>query len=97
MTGRAWIASFQIKTPGDRALDLVLAPGAPEPAYARNAGGACILDGVVHNRAELERLAGSSSTHTPNSAALILSAYRRHGEEVLHRLQGNYAIAVWGQ
>lgn len=95
MTGRAWIASFQIKTPGDRALDLVLAPGAPEPAYARNAGGACILDGVVHNRAELERLAGSSSTHTPNSAALILSAYRRHGEEVLHRLQGNYAIAVW--
>ena len=54
---------------------------------------AVVLDGFLHNRAEL--LGGPPWPGDANDAAIVLRAYRREGARVLARLRGSFALIVW--
>jgi asparagine synthetase B (glutamine-hydrolysing) len=61
------------------------------PRIARNGQCSALLDGVLHNRAELEsrlRVAGSTDSE------LALDAYLRWGEGALSELKGIYVLVV---
>ena len=54
-------------------------------------------DGRLDNRDELERDLGIArrSVVPPSDADYVLAAYARWGEECLHRLLGDWALAIW--
>ncbi|MBA3474710.1 MAG: hypothetical protein H0T57_16065, partial [Rubrobacter sp.] len=55
-----------------------------------------IFDGVLHNRVELSKqLASSSPSAITNDADLVLRAYLRWGEDVLHKVKGIFALLIW--
>lgn len=91
---------------GHAALPVVEQPGlalgalgrAPGAAALAAAGGLLLaLDGAVFNGAELRRALGADAAGIPDGdpAALVLALYRRHGEDFLDRLNGDFALALW--
>ena len=62
-------------------------------SHAHAGSHVALFDGVLYNRAELLATLGEPP-ETPD-AALVLSAYRRWGVEVLDKLKGLFALAIW--
>jgi asparagine synthase (glutamine-hydrolysing) len=50
------------------------------------------VDGVLYDRDELAQLGGQTARHA--DADLVLSAYERHGDSLLPRLRGSFAVAI---
>jgi asparagine synthase (glutamine-hydrolysing) len=67
-------------------------PGAPSPPeLARQASCSALFDGILYNRAEIERrLRVSVST----DAELVAEAYLRWGESALCELKGTFALVI---
>jgi asparagine synthase (glutamine-hydrolysing) len=66
--------------------------GAPSrPQVARHGPCAALFDGVLYNRAELERVLGAEGS---TDGDLALQAYQRWGERVLLELKGIYVLVV---
>ena len=77
---------------GESALELVSAHG--PVASARAGSRSVIFDGVLHNRAELEAALGAPG-EAGDDADLVLRGYQRWGHDVLQRIRGLFALAVW--
>jgi asparagine synthase (glutamine-hydrolysing) len=78
-----------------RAFRLSGDAGHRPPGCAEAASGAVVLDGVLHNRAELWADLGDPSRPATDDADLVLRAYQRWGEEALRRLKGTFALLIW--
>jgi asparagine synthase (glutamine-hydrolysing) len=66
--------------------------GAP-PCAAQTPSGDVIFDGALYNRKELaERLDAPAAG---SDAALLLKAYARWGEDLLHKIKGIFALILW--
>jgi asparagine synthase (glutamine-hydrolysing) len=61
----------------------------------------CICTGYLHNRAELaDELTGQVPEAGPRPATpaeLVLAGYRKWGPDVLAKLEGVFAVAIWDQ
>ena len=77
---------------GQPTLELLNAQG--PVASARAGSRAVIFDGVIHNRAELEAMLGEPG-EAGDDANLVLRGYQRWGHDVLQRIRGLFALAVW--
>ena len=52
----------------------------------------CVLNGYLYDPADLARELGVACE---SAAELVARGYRRFGEEILTRLRGRYALALW--
>ncbi|MFI6823364.1 asparagine synthase (glutamine-hydrolyzing) [Micromonospora sp. NPDC050187] len=86
---------------GHRRLAVIDIVGGQQPMVAEAAGAEVVLtySGEVYNfvelREELRRL--GHPFHTQSDTEVVLRAYLEWGEEMVHRLNGMYAFAVWDQ
>ncbi|HET7457344.1 MAG TPA: asparagine synthase-related protein [Gemmatimonadaceae bacterium] len=98
----SWVAALGAPQSGDtvvapagrnRALRLRGDTGdlAPAPATAQVATCGLVFDGVLYNRADLDRDLGPSA----GDAERVARAYLRWGADMLARLKGQFAIVLW--
>jgi len=88
-----WLASYRDGgTSHGKSLNLVGSPGQSLPAQADDAVCSVIFDGVLYNREDLSDDANESPTE--NDGAVVLKAYRRWGEDILHRIRGIFALII---
>jgi asparagine synthase (glutamine-hydrolysing) len=66
-----------------------------QPARDREAQTVIVLDGRLDNRPELTGELGLRDEDLLSDAAIVLAAYRRWGGEVVARLLGDFAFAIW--
>jgi asparagine synthase (glutamine-hydrolysing) len=78
-----------------RRLSLRAAPGSAWPSSAESGGCRVIYDGVLYNHSELSHELGSSAGPQSTDAQLILAAYLRWGENLVHRIKGIFALIIW--
>ena len=72
---------------------LAVADGA---SLASGAGDrAALLDGEIHNRADLARALGIDGGRQLSDAALVLEAQARWGDDYAEHIVGDFACAVW--
>lgn len=83
---------------GHRRLSVLdLSPRGRQPMFSRDATLAVTFNGEIYNYIELrDELARSGSTfETGTDTEVLLEAYRRWGVEMLPRLDGMFAFALW--
>lgn len=94
----AWVVSRPAPTPdgtgGEPRLQVRDAP-TDRVILAHEPGCQVIFDGVLYNRTELNDTLASGATPPLNDVELILRAYLRWGDDVLHRVKGIFALIVW--
>lgn len=54
-----------------------------------------IFDGVLHDRAELQKQFSDGLPNGSSNAELIAQAFRLWGENSLHRIKGIFALIIW--
>jgi asparagine synthase (glutamine-hydrolysing) len=76
---------------------LDLSDRASQPLISEDGGLVVVFDGEIYNdpelRAELE--AGGARFRTRSDTETLLHLYVRHGTEMVHRLRGMFAFAIW--
>ena len=88
-----WLASYRDgRTSHGQDLCLLGNPGQFLPAQADDAFCSVIFDGVLYNRTDLSEC--SSGSLTENDAAIVLKAYRRWGDDLLHKIKGIFALII---
>src|SRR5436309_916639 len=80
---------------GDLPRTRPLQPVAAEPLFDRIAGLALVFDGRIDNRQELATDLDLRDDASVSDAAFVLTAYRRWGGDMLRRLLGDFALALW--
>ncbi len=71
---------------------------APTTSWARAGGLFCVFTGHLYNRAALAaELAQEPDDTALSPAELGLAGYRRWGQDVMARLDGMFAVALWDQ
>src|SRR5215472_4445068 len=97
--GLWWTADHRCGLAHHRLATLDLSARASQPMISKDGGLAVVFNGEIYNypnlRAELEstgvRLTTSSDTE------LLLHLYARHRAEMVHRLRGMFAFAIWDE
>jgi asparagine synthase (glutamine-hydrolysing) len=97
--GLWWTADRRCGLAHRRLATLDLSARASQPMISKDGGLAVVFNGEIYNypnlRAELEstgvRLTTSSDTE------LLLHLYARHNFEMVHRLRGMFAFAIWDE
>ncbi|MGH7411820.1 MAG: asparagine synthase-related protein, partial [Candidatus Methylomirabilis sp.] len=93
-----WVASFErgsnLAGGGSR---LRLLYGTEEALPTVSTAGSCaaIFEGVLFDRDLLRKNLGDRVDPTWNEARLVIEAYRRWGEGVLHKIRGIFALILW--
>ncbi|MGH2837144.1 MAG: asparagine synthetase B family protein, partial [Thermoleophilaceae bacterium] len=77
----------------DRMPALGLARNGGPVSSAESGSHAALFEGELYNRAQLLATLGVSPE--ADDAALVLSAYRRWGVDVLREIKGIFALAIW--
>ncbi|HEX2079643.1 MAG TPA: asparagine synthase (glutamine-hydrolyzing) [Longimicrobium sp.] len=82
---------------GHRRLAVIdLSPAGRQPMFSDDGRYAIVYNGEVYNYLELrDELAPEFASRTRTDTEVLLNAYRRWGEECLHRLNGMFAFAIW--
>jgi asparagine synthetase B (glutamine-hydrolysing) len=89
----AWV--LILPAGADRRPRLHIEPGSARPSVAEDGVRTVVLDGVLHNSADLCPEAQTVSGASPTPAELVMRAYVRLGAAVLEKLQGIYAAVIW--
>ena len=63
--------------------------------YAGDGSCGVLFDGYLYDRAELMKGPFAGQNGGPSDPRLVLEAYRRHGEGVVSRLSGRFALVLW--
>lgn len=91
----AWRDGDTIVAPAGRNRSLrLVGGGAPRPATAHVATCGVVFDGVLYNRAELDRQLDGVAP-AASDAERVARAYLRWGAGMLPHLRGLFAIVVW--
>ena len=68
-----------------------------DPIAATHAGCTVVFDGLLHTRPEWLNRFSDPSDRRPSDAELVLRAYLTWGDELLDRIKGLFALAVWDE
>ncbi len=68
-----------------------------QPLFDRQACLALVFDGRIDNRPDLAADLAVLDDDSVSDAALVLTAYRRWGSDMLPRLLGDFALALWDE
>ena len=66
-----------------------------QPLFDRMARLALVFDGRIDNRPDLANDLGLRDDDSVSDAAIVLAAHRRWGRDMLPRLLGDFALALW--
>lgn len=93
-----WIAPDQSVGLAHRRLAIIdLSDAGAQPMYDAETGNQIVFNGEIFNyralRAELERVGHSFRSHSDTE--VLLKLYAVHGQDMLHKLRGMYAFAIW--
>jgi asparagine synthase (glutamine-hydrolysing) len=66
-----------------------------QPLFDRTSCTALVFDGRLDNRPELARALGLRDDNSVSDAALVMEAYRRWAGDMLPRMLGDFALALW--
>ncbi len=69
----------------------------PQPVSLPDGAYSIVADARIDNRDDLARGLGSMSwfNDRPSDAELILAGFERWGDDVVHRIEGDFAFAIW--
>src|SRR5438094_3346499 len=93
-----WISDDRTIGLGHRRLAIIdLTPSGAQPMATADGTLRIILNGEIFNYRELRReLEGAGHRFRSNSdTEVLLLMYREHGEDMVSRLRGMYAFALW--
>ena len=84
---------------GHRRLAIIDPTQATQPMSAPDAGITLVFNGEIYNFRELRRqlTALGHTFHCDSDTEVLLRAYVQWNEQVVHRLRGMFAFAVWDQ
>ncbi len=83
-----WLATIDLRSPHALELD---GPGQPAGTASRD-GRRVVFDGLLHNAEGLRRELGLEEAAP---ADIVLGAFDRWGADLVTRLRGNWALALW--
>jgi asparagine synthase (glutamine-hydrolysing) len=66
-----------------------------QPLFDRLSSTALVFDGRLDNRSDLARDVGLRDDDSVSDAVLVLAAYRRWAGDMLPRMLGDFALALW--
>jgi asparagine synthase (glutamine-hydrolysing) len=94
----SWISGDGRVGFGHRRLSIIdVSPEADQPLFARDGDLSIVFNGEIYNhhelRAELER--DGERLRTTSDTEVLLLMYARHGADMLPRLRGMFAFAIW--
>ncbi len=82
---------------GHRRLSIIDLEGGAQPLYSNDKTCACVVNGEIYNfralRRELEQAGHAFATGSDSE--VVVHGYAAWGEDVLARLEGQFAIAIW--
>ncbi|RFA25164.1 asparagine synthase (glutamine-hydrolyzing) [Alkalilimnicola ehrlichii] len=78
-------------------LSIIDPTGGQQPLHSPDRGLSLICNGEIFNYRELRRdlLAWGYDFQTESDSEVILALYRRYGLDFVHRLNGQFALALW--
>jgi asparagine synthase (glutamine-hydrolysing) len=79
----------------EKSLRLLHGSDPSGPSFATRGPCTAVFDGVLYNREILREELGDAQGSSPSDADVILEAYFRLGERVLHRIKGIFALIIW--
>lgn len=85
-----WIASF-----GEAGLSLPVQSDEPVLSFASTSSCAVIFDGILYDPEVLGTRREKTSRSISNDANVILDAYLRWGEDVVHKIKGMFSLVIW--
>jgi asparagine synthase (glutamine-hydrolysing) len=96
----AWVsADGRVGLASRRLAILDLSPAGSQPMAGEAGRVQLVLNGEIYNfrqlRAELE--AAGCRVRSSGDTEVVLALYRRHGEAMLPRLRGMFALAIWDE
>src|ERR1700674_299494 len=97
--GAGWPAAGRVGRAARRLAILDLSPTGAQPMACEGGRVQLVLNGEIYNfrqlRAELE--AAGCRFRSSGDTEVVLALYLRHGEAMLPRLRGMFALAVWDE
>lgn len=106
----AWVVSLSCSPPattagytthrlgpanGSQHLYLSSPVGSHAPLSAESAGGCVLLGGVMFSAGQVQDDFIRADKPELNAAQVILDAYAQHGESLLPKLRGQFALVIW--
>jgi len=85
----------QWTAPQGRALHLLADAERSLPAHAQDDSCVVIFDGVLYDGVELLKRCEGVTDPAGNDARVILQAYHRWDEDLLHQIKGIFALIIW--
>jgi asparagine synthase (glutamine-hydrolysing) len=85
---------------GHRRLSIIdLDPRSNQPLLSRDGRSAIVFNGEIYNYRELRAglIAAGEALATQGDTEVLLALYRRHGRDMLGRLRGMFALAIWDE
>lgn len=85
---------------GQRRLAIIdLSPGGHQPMTAPGVPGWVVFNGEIYNFRELrnELVKEGVTFHTQSDTEVLLQMYRKYGPDMLERLNGIFALAIWDE
>jgi asparagine synthase (glutamine-hydrolysing) len=81
---------------GHRRLAIIDLAGGAQPIFNEDRTVAIVFNGEIYNYEELrEELAGRHVLATDSDTEVLVHLYEDHGEQMLSRLRGMFAFAIW--
>lgn len=84
---------------GHRRLSVIDPAGSPQPMFSRDRNLAIVFNGEIYNFAELraELTALGHSFQTRGDTETLIYAYAQYGVDMLHKIDGMFAFAIWDE
>ncbi|HZX38988.1 MAG TPA: asparagine synthase (glutamine-hydrolyzing) [Streptomyces sp.] len=82
---------------GMRRLAIIDVSGGHQPVYNEDRSVVAVFNGEIYNFAELrgELLSRGHTFRTESDSECLVHLYEEHGEDLVHRLRGMFAFALW--
>ncbi|HEV2211481.1 MAG TPA: asparagine synthase (glutamine-hydrolyzing) [Verrucomicrobiae bacterium] len=93
-----WVSADGCVGLAHRRLSILdLSPAAAQPMHHADGSSCIVFNGEIYNYRELraELRAQGCAFQTTSDTEVLLHLYQRHGRDLVHKLRGMYAFALW--